>query len=147
MILSTYGFGWHLEAGIQVIRMILAGVLEKFPNLKVISGHWGELVPFYLSRFDQAFPPSVTGLKEKFSFYFKRNVWVMPSGIYDYDNLDFCIRKLGVDHILFAADFPYLPQDDGRSFLEKANLSDEDKEKIGSKNAEKLLHLCTNNKD
>lgn len=121
--------------------MILAGVFKKFPKLKVISGHWGELVPFYLSRFDQCFSPSVTGLKENFSFYFKRNVWVTPSGIFDHDNLDFCIRKLGVDHILFAADFSYLPQEESRSFIEKANLSDEDKEKVAFKIAEKLLHL------
>lgn len=141
MIMSTYGYGWHVEAGIQVIRMILAGVFEKFPTLKVISGHWGELVPFYLSRLDQTLPPSVTGLKEKFSFYFKRNVWVTPSGIYDSDDLDLCIKKLGVDHILFSADFPYIPEEGARSFLENLPLSNEDKEKIGCKNAEKLLHL------
>ncbi|MDE5807578.1 MAG: amidohydrolase family protein, partial [Muribaculaceae bacterium] len=47
-ILSAYGYGWHYEAGIQVIRMILAGVFEKFPTLKVISGHWGEMVPYFL---------------------------------------------------------------------------------------------------
>lgn len=48
-VLSTYGFGWHLEAGIQIIRMILAGVFEKFPTLKVISGH-GEKLYHTISR-------------------------------------------------------------------------------------------------
>lgn len=141
MMLSTFGFGWHLEAGIQVIRMILSGVFVKFPTLKVISGHWGELVPYYLSRFDHMFPPSMTGLPENFSFYYKRNVWVTPSGIYDNDDFELCAKKLGIDHILFSADYPYISEEGVRSFVENLPASDEEKEKFGSKNAEKLLHL------
>ena len=141
MLLYTYGFGWHLEQGIQVVRMILAGVFERFPNLKVISGHWGELMPFYLSRFDQALTKECTKLPEEFSTYYKRNVWVTPSGIYDYDNMDFCIRKLGIEHLLFSADYPYIPQDDARPFLENAPLSEADKEKFAYGNAAKLLKL------
>lgn len=140
-VLSTYGYGWHFEAGLQVIRMILAGVFEKFPNLKVISGHWGEMVPYYLPRLDQMFSPEVTGLKDLFSFYYKRNVYVTPSGLYDNDSLQFCVAKLGIDHILFSADFPYIPMIGAHAFIENAPLSEEDKEKFGSLNAEKLLHL------
>ena len=141
MLLYTYGFGWHLEQGIQVVRMILAGVLERFPDLKIISGHWGELMPFYLSRFDQALPQECTKLPEAFSTYYKRNVWVTPSGIYDYDNMDFCISKLGIEHLLFSADYPYIPQDGARPFLENAPLTEADKELFAYRNAEKLLHL------
>ncbi len=141
MLLYTYGFGWHLEAGIQVVRMILAGVFERFPNLKVISGHWGELMPYYLSRFDQALTQDCTKLPETFSAYYKRNIWVTPSGIYDYDNMDFCIKKLGIGHLLFSADYPYIPQDDGRPFLENAPLTQDDKERFAYGNAAKLLHL------
>lgn len=140
-VLSTYGYGWHFEAGLQVIRMILAGVFEKFPALKVISGHWGEMVPYYLPRLDQMFSPEVTGLKEVFSFYYKRNVYVTPSGLYDNDSLQYCVAKLGIGHILFSADFPYIPMTGAHAFLEKAPLSEEDKEKFGSLNAETLLHL------
>lgn len=140
-VLSTYGYGWHFEAGLQVIRMILAGVFEKFPALKVISGHWGEMVPYYLPRLDQMFSPAVTGLKEVFSYYYKRNVYVTPSGLYDNDSLIYCISKLGIDHILFSADFPYIPMTGAHAFMANAPISDEDKEKFGSLNAEKLLHL------
>lgn len=140
-VLSTYGYGWHFEAGLQVIRMILSGVFERFPTLKVISGHWGEMVPFYLPRLDQMFSPAVTGLKEIFSFYYKRNVYVTPSGLYDNDSLLFCVSKLGIDHILFSADFPYILMTGAHAFMENAPLSADDKEKIGSINAEKILHL------
>jgi predicted TIM-barrel fold metal-dependent hydrolase len=59
---SIGGWGWHNEAGVHVLRLILAGVFDQFPNLQVISGHWGEMVPFYLQRLDDVMPPGVTGL-------------------------------------------------------------------------------------
>ena len=48
---STFGLGWHYEAGIQFMRMILAGVFDEFPELQIILGHWGEVVLFYTERF------------------------------------------------------------------------------------------------
>lgn len=59
---SLSAWGWHNEAGIHVLRLILSGTFEKFPALQVISGHWGEMVPFYLQRLDDVMPPKVTGL-------------------------------------------------------------------------------------
>lgn len=140
-VLSVYGFGWHLEAGIQVLRMILAGVFEKFPELKVVSGHWGEIIPYYLARLDQMLNPSVTGLPEKISSYYCKHVWVTPAGIYDYDNLLFCISKFGIDHLIFATDFPYVPLGEARPFIENAPISEEDKNLFAHSNAEKLLRL------
>ena len=47
---STYGLGWHYEAGIQFVRLVLARVFDRFPNLQIILGHWGEVILFYLER-------------------------------------------------------------------------------------------------
>lgn len=99
------------------------------------------MVPYYLPRLDQMFSPAVTGLKEVFSFYYKRNVYVTPSGLYDNDSLEYCVNKLGIDHVLFSTDFPYIPLTGARAFIEDAPLSEEEKEKLGSQNAEKMLHL------
>ena len=44
---ATFALGWHYEAGIQFVRLILAGVLDKYPDLQLILGHWGEVVLFY----------------------------------------------------------------------------------------------------
>lgn len=140
-ILSTYGYGWHYEAGIQVIRMILAGVFEKYSTLKVISGHWGEMVPYFLARLDQMFKPEVTGLSDTISNIYKKHVWISPSGIYDTDSLKFCVNKIGIDKLVFSADWPYVPMDDARTFMDNAPLSDLDKEKFSHLNAEKLLHI------
>lgn len=140
-ILSAYGYGWHYEAGMQVIHMILAGVFEKYPSLKVISGHWGEMVPYFLYRLDQMFKPEVTGLSDTISNIYKKHVWISPSGLYDVDALQFCINKLGIDQLVFSADWPYVPMTDANSFIENAPLSDADKEKFSHLTAEKLLHL------
>lgn len=140
-ILSTYGYGWHYEAGIQVIRMILAGVFEKYPTLKVISGHWGEMVPYFLYRLDQMYKPEVTGLSDIISNIYKKHVWVSPSGLYDNDALRFCVNKLGIDQLVFSADWPYVPMTDARAFIENAPISDSDKEKFSHLTAEKLLHI------
>ena len=46
------GFGWHVDAGIYALRLILAGVFDRFPSLQIILGHWGEVVLFYLDRIE-----------------------------------------------------------------------------------------------
>ncbi len=140
-ILSAYGYGWHYEAGVQVIRMILAGVFEKYPTLKVLSGHWGEMVPYFLPRLDQMFKPEVTGLSDTITNIYKKHVWISPSGVYDTDALQFCVNKLGIDRLVFSADWPYVPMTDARSFVDNAPLSETDKEKFSHLTAEKLLHL------
>lgn len=140
-ILSAYGYGWHYEAGMQVIRMILAGVFEKYPTLKVISGHWGEMVPYFLYRLDQMFKPEVTGLSDTISNIYKKHVWISPSGLYDNDALQFCVNKLGSDRLVFSADWPYVPMTDAKSFVDNAPLSATDKEKFAYINAEQLLHI------
>lgn len=139
--MSAYGFGWHLEAEIQVLRMSLAGIFEKFPSLKVVSGHWGEVVPYYLSRLDQMLSPAVTGLPQKISTYYREHAWVTPAGIHDYDNLLFCISRFGIEHIIFATDFPYVPLTEAARFIENAPISGKDKNLFAYGNAEKLLHL------
>ena len=68
---ATYGIGWHYEVGIHVIRLILAGILDKLPNLKIIIGHWGETIPYYFDRLDMALNQHLTGLQHRISYYFK----------------------------------------------------------------------------
>jgi predicted TIM-barrel fold metal-dependent hydrolase len=50
MAFATFGLGWHYEAGIQFVRLMLAGVFDRYPDLQIILGHWGEVVLFFLER-------------------------------------------------------------------------------------------------
>ena len=71
---SLVGWGWHSEAGVQVVRLILSGAMDRYPRLKIISGHWGEMVPFFLQRMDDTMPMEVTGLTRSISQTYKSQV-------------------------------------------------------------------------
>lgn len=139
--LSIFSWGWHNEAGVQVIRMILAGVFERYPSLQVISGHWGELVPFFLSRLDQALPQKVSGLSHTITETYAQNVYVTPSGILTYPQLQFMIQVIGAERIIYSVDFPLVGNEGARMFIENAPVSEADKEKIAHGNVQKLLGI------
>lgn len=139
--LSTAGWGWHNETAVHFLHLVLAGVLDRFPDLQIVLGHWGELLPFYIDRFDDALPQAVTGLDRPVSEYLRRNVHVTPSGIWTQAALQFCVTVLGVDRIMWAVDYPFVGNDRAVEFLEAADLSDEDREAIAHGNAERLLEL------
>ena len=138
---SSAGFGWHLDIGIQVVRMILAGIFDKFPNLKLITGHWGEGIISMLDRMDYMMTKEITGLNKNISDYYKENIYVTPSGIISPINLEAVVKYVGADHVIWAIDYPYIKPDDATDFLMKSNLTDEEKELISHKNAEKLFKM------
>jgi hypothetical protein len=139
--LSMFGWGWHNEAGIQVIRMILSGKFEQYPDLQVISGHWGELVPFYLQRLDDAIPQEATELSRSITETYKAHAYVTPSGMLNLPHFEFIHKVLGPDRILYSIDYPYLTLTGARDFLGNLSISQRDKEKIAHGNAEALLGL------
>ena len=134
---AGYGIGWHYDTGVQYIRLILAGLLDKVPDLKLIFGHWGENIPLYFDRLQTAFPKKVTGLDHEITEYFKERTWVLPSGMFYDLPFQYCYDFWGPDHIMWADDFPYLPYlkpTDARDFLESRDIPFEDKEKIAHLN-------------
>lgn len=138
---SMFAWGWHNECGIQLIRLILAGVFDKCPNLQVISGHWGELVPYYLQRLDDSIPQTATGLSRTISQTYREHVYLTPSGMLSLPHLEFAKSVVGIDRILFSVDYPYLSLNGARNWLENLPVSQEEKEKIAYKNAKKLFKL------
>jgi predicted TIM-barrel fold metal-dependent hydrolase len=132
------GIGWHYETGIQILRMILAGVFDRFPNLQIITGHWGEVVLFYLERIDLLH--RAVKLPRKISEYFQQNVSVTASGVFSQRYLRWSLEVLGPDRIMFATDYPYGRMASGaaREFLEAAEIGEADREKIASGNWERL---------
>ena len=137
--LSTFGLGWHYEAGVQILRLVLAGVFDRFPDLQIVTGHWGEVVLFYLDRIDGLAGPAK--LERPVSDYFRRNVSVTPSGIWSQRYLRWAVEMLGVERIMFSSDYPYrfTPDGSARRFLEEADLSPADKEAIAHRNWERLV--------
>ena len=139
---ATSGWGWHLDAGVAALRLILAGTFDALPTLQVVLGHWGEMVTFYLERAN-IMTAAARNLKMPVADYFSRHFHVTPGGMFSTRYLQQAIDVLGSDRILYATDYPFVYHPDGtaRSFLESAPVSDEDKAKIAHLNAEKLLKL------
>jgi predicted TIM-barrel fold metal-dependent hydrolase len=137
---ASAGYGWHLDSGIAIVRLIASGIFDKLSNLKLISGHWGELVPFFLNRLDDQLGKTLT-LNRKISDYYNDNIYITPSGLFSEVQLKYVIDELGADKIIYSGDYPFLVDKNTRKFIETASISKENKEKIGYKNAEKLLRL------
>lgn len=139
---AGYGIGWHYDTGMHLMRLILSGIFDKLPSLKIIVGHWGELLPYFLDRMNGALRPEITGLKHDMKYYFWNNVYTNPSGMYFKNDFDFCLKTLNPDHILWGQDYPFVPNaENAGSFLEQYDLDRETKEKIAHGNAEKLFKI------
>jgi len=146
--LASPAWGFAAETGLHAMRLICSGVFDKYPGLKIILGHLGEALPWWLWRLDSrwivvgreesAAPPLA---KKKPSQYIKENFYVTTSGMFWHPALQCCYSALGADRILFAVDHPYESNKDAVQFLDTASICDGDKEKIYHLNAEKLLGL------
>lgn len=134
------GWGWHIETAIHVIRMILGGVFDEFPELQIVIGHMGETLPFMLPRFD-VMPAAMTKLKRPITAYLRENLHYTFSGFNFTPNfLDF-ILQVGVERIMFSADYPYASMAQAREFLDKLPVSPADRERIAHGNAEGLFRM------
>jgi predicted TIM-barrel fold metal-dependent hydrolase len=136
---ATHGLGWHYETGLQILRMVLAGVFDRNPDLQVVTGHWGEVVLFYLDRIDDL--QRTAKLERPISDYFRRNVSVTASGVWSQRYLRWAIEVLGIERIMFSTDYPYRFTQGGgaRRFLEEANLGLADTAAIAHGNWERLV--------
>ncbi len=137
---AGFGVGWHYDVGVQILRLMFAGVFDELPELKVICGHWGELVAYYMYRSDEI-ARELLPCELKPSDYFKRSVYVNPSGMLYGENMRFCLDTFGPDHILWGEDYPYRKIDNIGSFLDESDLEDDVREKIAHRNAERILNL------
>jgi len=135
---ATHAIGWHYDTGTQILRLVLAGVFDRFPDLQVITGHWGELVVFYLERIDQL--TAIAGLRRRPSEYLGSNLYVTPSGILSDRYARWTAEALGSDRILFATDYPFvpLPEGEARSFLAGLDVTRPERELIAGTRWEQL---------
>jgi len=136
-------FGFGVETSMAMMRLVLSGAFDQFPNLKIILGHLGEGLPFILQRIDFPFvrphfktdPGFLPDLKQMPSDYLKKNMFVTTSGNY-LEPAFMCTKDaLGVERVLLGTDHPYEDSSECMQFLEGLPISQEDKDKIYSINA------------
>jgi predicted TIM-barrel fold metal-dependent hydrolase len=139
--LATSAWGWHVETGLHSLRLVVAGVFDRFPKLQVIIGHMGENLPFSLARADNRLTPFTTHLRRRVMDYFLNNFHLTTSAYFTLPPLLCALMVFGVDRMMFSVDYPFSPNAPGRILLDTAPLSPADLEKIAHINAERLLKL------
>jgi 5-carboxyvanillate decarboxylase len=143
--LETAAWGYGVEVATHAVRLMLSGTLDRFPKLKIVLGHMGEAVPFWLWRLDfmgrPGFGNNMRTNKLKPSEYFRQNFAITTSGVEDHLALKYCIDRIGVDSVMWAIDYPYQPTTPAVAFIESAPISDADKHKVAHGNAERIFHI------
>jgi 2,3-dihydroxybenzoate decarboxylase len=138
--LSSAAWGYTIDTANQAVRMILSGLFEVYPNLKIIIGHMGESLPFLVDRIDEALKRP--GNKPvSFKATFCKNFYITTSGHFSTPALLCAVLEMGIDHILFSVDWPFVDNEPGMRWMETVPLSDDDREKMFNGNARRLLKI------
>jgi predicted TIM-barrel fold metal-dependent hydrolase len=140
-VLESAGWGWHSETAIHLLRMVVAGTLDRHPQLRIIIGHMGEMLPVMLARIDAVFSLDIEHLKRPISRAIRDQVWLTTSGIFSQPPFVAALATFGIDRIMFSVDYPFAPDARGRAFLDGCSLSDADMAKLTHGNADALLKL------
>ena len=147
--METAMLGFAAETSVHALRIILSGAFDEFPKLKIVLGHLGEGLPFWLYRIDymdnMLWKFDAGGrfkkLKRKPSEYFRENFWITSSGMCWEPAVMYTINLLGIDRVMYAADYPYQEVPLGMKEMDNLPISDADKKKFYETNAVDLFRL------
>ncbi|KAK3632516.1 hypothetical protein LTR56_014423 [Elasticomyces elasticus] len=142
--LSASGWGWHNEVALHTLRLYAAGTFDKCPKLKIIIGHFGEMIPFMLDRITKL---SVRwgDQQRKWKTVWDENIWITTSGVWSLDPLRCILGNTKIDHILYSVDYPFEKNENGLKWIEELEesglVTKEQLDMIAYKNSENLLRV------
>lgn len=143
---ALWGFG--AETGLHVLAILRSGALDRFPRLRLVVGHCGEALPFWLYRLDymnRTARPAITSgavaLKRSLSEYMRENVYVTTSGMAWAPVITFVQSVLGMDRVLYAMDYPYQFEPGEVTATDRVPISEADKKQLFQTNAERVFRV------
>lgn len=147
MLLSGFEIEWRYETGVAYQLLVASGLLDKYPDMKLLIGHWGEILPYYFERLDIAFKDLGKGIfPRNITDYFHQNMCVTPNGLRDKKAMNtpmkICLDKFGASQIVWSHDYPYrtdtaLPNT--ADWISRLGISREDKKEITHLKGENCL--------
>lgn len=140
-VLGYAPWGYAVETATHVLRLILSGVFDQFPRLKMIIGHMGELLPFALWRADGRLTPKYPHLKKSVRNYFLEHFSLTTSGVFSTPEFTCTASVVGFDNMLFSVDYPFESNFAAVRWFESLPIAESDKAKLAHLNAERLLKL------
>lgn len=142
---SPWGFG--AETAMHTLRLILSGLFDRFPRLRIILGHLGEGLPFLLPRVEHRLrhmSPEVRGKQLKpVTFFLRENFYLTTAGAFRTQALIDTLLEIGSDRVLFSVDSPYETAQEHSDWFDSLPISETDRSKIGRLNALQLMRLST----
>jgi 2,3-dihydroxybenzoate decarboxylase len=138
-------WAFHAETAVHALRLIGTGLFDEHPKLQIILGHLGEGIPAYLWRVDHR----NDWMKARHRYaarkwvadYFRSNFVLTTSGNFSTSALTQAIAEIGIDRVLWSADYPFEDVSDAADWLDTMPISEADRQKIGRTNALKLFKL------
>lgn len=141
-MLSTGGMGWHYETAVHAMRMVLAGVFERFPNLQIILGHAGEGIPFFLGRTVRVMRRASPEMSAHLAHVWENNFYISTSGWFTDPPLQLLLGTNPVERLLFAVDYPYTDNPEPVEWARATPvLNDEQRRAFLHGNADRLFRL------
>ncbi|OBT59733.1 hypothetical protein VE04_00212 [Pseudogymnoascus sp. 24MN13] len=141
--LSAYGWGWHADTGLHILKLFASGLFDRFLEVKIIIGHMGELLPFQLERVIAI--ADRFGKKRGFREVWNKNIWITTSGMFALAPLACLLQTTSIDRVLYSVDYPFSSNEKGLDFfkeIEKSGLiAGEDLAKFAYRNAQNLLRV------
>ena len=131
-----------VETATHALRLMMSGLFDRFPNLKLVLGHLGETLPHYMWRIEHRLNYMGDLIKTRKSLrdYLRTNIYVTISGNFHTPALINTLTELGPDHVLYSTDYPYESMRVASDWFDNVDISEDDRVKIGQANARRLFH-------
>lgn len=133
--------GLPLSSTLAVTRLILAGVFERHPNLRMVVVHGGGYLPFYAARTDHAFRhrPEMRRHIDRLPSEYLHNLW-FDTTVFDPALVETLVRQYGADRVLMGTDYPFdMGQGNPVDFISAAQVTDQERRLILGENADRLF--------
>lgn len=141
--IASLQFGQDVQR--HVLGMCANGVFDRFPGVKIVIGHLGEMTPGHLWRIDhwmiRHYRHKGLPMKNPFRYYFQKNIWLTTSGHFSTPDLLNAITAVGADRIMFSIDHPFEDIEEAAIWWDSLQMNPMDKVNMGRNNAIKLLKL------
>ncbi|ALG85449.1 amidohydrolase family protein [Gordonia phthalatica] len=139
LALSTYAWGWHIEAAVAALRLIASGTFDRHPDLQLVLGHWGELLLFWRDRVDSL--TRAARLQRSVADVFRENLHITSSGMFSPTLMQHARDVVGPDRLLFSTDYPFQHPTRTQIDVFLAEFEDVDRARFTHENAQRLFRI------
>lgn len=142
-------FGFGVETGMHLLRLMTTGIFDRYPNLQIAVGHGGEAIPYWLYRINYMHQAGVRSqryerlkaLNKDIPTCLRENVIATTSGMPFEPAIKLMLDVMGDDRVMYAMDYPYQVVADEVRMHDLLDISDASKKKLMQTNAERVFKL------